>query len=293
MQSMANAKKYTPIATLIIVLFYVIFLQCDRKLYFHNISKKHIVNNIIFGGSNAMNSISARQLSTTLGSEWYNASMSGEMENINTYSTFISKIASKTDANNINNVVYSSVLPYIPSAIASYTKSTGANDNTGIGIHLRPSRLALGYINDIIKRNDSTEEGLNNNFGDYSNNTANCFFDPDLYPFKTEKAEVISKFLIERAAFLASHFGNAHIYMVLPSMYHGKPTPEFSEFKQILQQQFNNDLLLQAAPLKERVSLVIQPQYPSDKHICNDGLHAVPLGRTWRTTNLISFLQKN
>jgi hypothetical protein len=305
MLCMASVKsKYFQYFVIVIIFaIYILFLKFDYeksklflqsqekdvKLNIQRVKDIEPINNIIFGGSNSLNSLSAEQMSKSAGEKWYNASMNGEMVNVNLYNNFIMDLASDVSSTHISKIVYSSILPYTPKTILSYSNSRYITHRFGI----RPNRSVFSYIKNILINGATnsdlhTPESIYGRYGDVDNDDKDCVFRNTT--FRYEKVEVSSKYLVERALFLADSFVSAHIYIVLPSVYYGAPTPEFSAFKESLIQKFSDDIFLLAPHLKLRVSLIIQDQYPSNTYICSDGIHAVPLGRTWRTSDLLTRL---
>ena len=77
---------------------------------------------------------------------------------------------------------------------------------------------------------------------------------------------------------------------MLPSLYFGSPTPSFSIYTAKLQESFNRYLLAMYPQIIHRVTLIIQPLYPSVEYVCNDPHHSTAIGRVWRTNDLLKSL---
>jgi hypothetical protein len=269
------------------------FLQLQDenvRLNIRRVNRIGIIDNIIFGGSNSLNGLSAEQMSEITGERWYNASMPGEMGNVAFYNDFMMDLATNVNSAHVSKIVYSSVLPYSQNSIITYSNAGSLTHRFGF----RPNRSVFAYIKKLLANRANisdihTQEIIYGNYGDVDNNDKRCVFHRQT--FKYEKVELSSNFLVERASFLADHYGNAHIYVVLPSIYFGSATPEFSEFREIVNRKFIDDIILLAPHLMHRVSFIIQDHYPSNNFICSDGIHANPLGRKWRTYDLLSRLQ--
>ena len=263
------------------------------RLHTANVTNMHAIKGFIFGGSNASTSLSARDLSRVTAELWYNASVDGELDNIDSYNSFILNIAAATDKFNAYAIVYSSVMPYFPGSIALYRRRRNVGTREVADLELRPQRSGINYISEYFfatlnpPREMASNTNRMNEFGDVDMSESNCYFPEYLYPFKTERIDISATFLAERFIFLATAFPNAFIYMTLPSMYRGTATPDSSAFEMELREAFFKAVASAAPSLTQRAILIFQPNYPTITYVCNDPHHAVPAGRTWRTGDLI------
>jgi hypothetical protein len=304
---MGNVKKnnYYLIIAVFFTVSYITFLIFDQQeqnqqkqkefqqklQQFDRIGGSNI-EAFIFGGSNALNSLSALQLTQATGIRYHNASMNSEMRSDINYNNFILSITSMVNKNNIKVIIYSSILPYATNSIENHIN--GQPDNI---IKIIPSMSIIGYLKKYLMNNLYTpqnsnnetnkDESIYNTFGDYTNLNLNCFYNNYSNKFNPETILNSSIFLVNKSHFLANNFPNSKIYIVLPSLYYGLPTPSFSIYTTKLKESFNRNLSLTYPELVDRVTLIIQPFYPNVNYVCNDPHHATAIGRAWRTNELL------
>ena len=122
---MANVSKIVGTYVIpIMVGAYCLFLWWDDQNFsdfgrrdilsrhYENLAELETIDGIIVGGSNAYYGISAGLISQKLDEDWYNASLIMEGFSYANYNSFVSDIAAQIDTANVNNVIYSTVLPY-------------------------------------------------------------------------------------------------------------------------------------------------------------------------------------
>ena len=122
--------------------------------------------------------------------------------------------------------------------------------------------------------------------GDRAFNSASC---PSGTPSisinnkETDKKQ-LKGWVLSQLKMLTGLFPSAEIVFVIPSEFYSnidlKRSNENAEAINAALSTFrsNNDTI---------VTLVEQPSYPSIDMLCNDGMHANPSGRAWRTYNLL------
>jgi hypothetical protein len=302
MPYMVSAKKnYYLLIITILFIIYIAFLiydnmqnpknkQIEQKKQYELISS-HSIEAFIFGGSNSVNSISARQLSYLTGLRFHNASMPLELENEINYNNFIINIASLTDTKNTRIVIYSSVLPFNNKRMDKYL-----NKNSNTSFKFIPSYSLIGYsknyLNNLLENNNkkinsnNKDEMINNAYGDSTNKSENCFYNLKNNKFNPASLEDSTNFLVNKAYFLSNLFLDSKIYIILPSLYFDALNTTNS-YAYELKYSFEKKLRLNYAQISSQVNLIIQPQFPIISHICNDPHHATALGRTWRTNDLL------
>ena len=250
------------------------------------IERKHVTG-LIFGGSNAMNSLSARQLSDNTHVEWQNLSIDSELGSKLQYDNFILETTSVIMKSDIEIVVYSSILPYQFNSIDKYIKEKS---------YFIPYTSFAGHLKNFINHSEenyapgkeiSTDELVFNSFGDYTNLAKNCFYNTTKNKFNPEIIEKSTNFLIDRSLFLANIFPNSKIYIVLPSLYHSLPEPNFFIYTGKLKDSFNVTLSIKHPQLTDRVKLIVQPFFPLVDYVCSDPHHSTASGRVWRTNDLL------
>jgi hypothetical protein len=310
---MANVKQLRwriVFAIPVILYFYLLYFDFntdhvnkgDRaiiNIHIENIKRlqsKQTINNFIFGGSNSAVSLSARDLSVATGEQWYNASTNAELRTVSNYNQFIAEVVKITGGSNVRNIVFSSVKPFFLGSTQNYLGSSTSAYVSGRPVEIRPQRSGFSYIKEyFMYRQDPGPEGEFNSdmmtdLGDFEVQAIRCHFLPALYPFKMERIDVSARFLAERFIFLATTFSKANIFLVLPSMYFSDTMSVSTVFERDLHDAFVRIVSREAPSLRDRVFLIFQANYPSEQYICSDPHHATPLGRTWRTADLVARL---
>jgi hypothetical protein len=270
-------------------------LDPDVKFHLQNVNSRN-VDALVFGGSNAVYSLSAEYLSHNTGVSWYNASLFRELRTIDEYKIFARELSARIDRTKVRYVVYSTIFPYVMGRI-----DLGKRGDSGEGI--KPSRSVLHYIVQYISRRlrqvlrssqpdtpgDMGSEKQRDSFGDILFETAKCAF-IDNGRYGREDADVSADFLVDEAVFFASVFTNASILIVLPSEYRGVASFDDSIFEQNLRTKFYG-LLRQKYHFEGMAKIVFQPPYSSVRQVCDEGFHANEDGRAWRTENLMESIQ--
>src|SRR5262249_37696396 len=101
MLSMVNASRFISKGAIPLVLVaYAIFVWIDRadrirhrdlgvNFHLQNVANGRSVDALVFGGSNAVFSLSAKDLSYKTGLSWYNASLDGELGSVDKHKNFV------------------------------------------------------------------------------------------------------------------------------------------------------------------------------------------------------------
>jgi hypothetical protein len=294
MPSMVNANRFINMGAIpLVIVAYAVFLWIDHKYYdsfitdpdiedhIQNIKNSGSVDGLVFGGSNAIFSLSAESLSYYTGAKWYNASLLNEMGRINRYKNFIRDLSARIDRTKVKYVVYSSKLPYSTGTIAAYELEEKLN-----GVGIKPNNSVLGYI----MRYARPRKRSPNSFGDIIFDGVKCAFNGRVN-HEREKEDVSVDFLVDKAIFFASVFPNASILIVLPSEYYGGVSFDDSIFEQTLRTKFYS-VLAQKYLTDTMVKIIFQPPYSSIAQVCDQQMHANEDGRLWRTRNLIEFMRE-
>jgi hypothetical protein len=289
------------VAIPLVLVGYAIFIWIDHahqyrdpdpeiNVHLRNVKNSRSLDALVFGGSNAIYSLSAEDLSYKTGLSWYNASLDGEMGTINEYKNFVRELSASIDRTKVRYVVYSSIYPYVIGRIDQAKR--------GYGEGIKPSSSVLRYImqyisgrlrqisrssqhnnpGDIVSRRDS--------FGDIVFANIKCAF---TYPtgHEREDEDISADFLVNEAIFFTSVFPNASILIVLPSEYYGVASLDDSIFEQNVRTKFYG-LVRQKEGM---VKIIFQPPYSSITQVCDSRRHANEDGRAWRTANLIESIQ--
>jgi hypothetical protein len=293
MLSTVNANRFiNTVAIPLVIIAYAVFLWIDHnrshddpdiKIHLQNIKNIGGVDGLVFGGSNAIFSLSAESLSYFTGVKWYNASVSGELFSIERHKNFIKNFSARIDRMKVRYVVYSSLIPYEIGQIAKVE-----SDGKGIeGPRIKPHKSVLAYIHDRIKDH---KHPWRDSYGDLVfDDRVTCDFSKDrTKPHEREAIDVVVDFLVEMASFFTSVFPYATLQIVLPSEYYGHSF-EDSIFEQSVRSKFYG-VLRQKHLRNSMVKIIFQPPYPSIAQVCWGGTHANEDGRLWRTQNLIEFM---
>ena len=303
---MANVNRFINMGAIPLVLVaYAVFIWIDHahnprgrydpevRVHMRNVKNGRGVDALVFGGSNAVYSLSAEDLSYRTGLSWYNASLDGELFTIDRYKNFVRELSARIDRTKVRYVVYSSALPYF--RVESILLYQGKRRGKGEGI--KPYGSVLGsvvhYISgrQVSRRSqhnslgDIVSEGQRNGFGDMVFQSVKCRFNDNPEHQRADE-DTSANFLADEAFFFASVFPNASILIVLPSEYYGVASFDDSIFEQNLRSKFYG-ALRQKYHFEEMVKIIFQPPYSSITQVCDNQRHADEDGRVWRTENLI------
>jgi hypothetical protein len=310
MLSMVNANRFINMGAIPLVLVaYAIFIWNDHayhtrdrydpdvKVHMQNVKNSGSVDALVFGGSNAVYSISAEYLSYNMGLNWYNASLDAELWFIDNYKNFVRELSARIDRTKVRYVVYSSALSYAVNGVKFYEAKRRVN-----GEGIKPSgsvlRSIVQYISErlgqVSRRSqhnslgDIIFERQRNSFGDIVFQSVKCALTEEPL-HQREDEDTSADFLVDEAIFFASVFPNASILIVLPSEYYGVGSFDDSIFEQNLRTKFYS--LLRQYHFEGMVKIIFQPPYSSITQICNTQNHANQDGRVWRTENLIESIR--
>lgn len=302
MLSMVNANRFINIGAIPLVLVaYAVFIlinytnhtrdQYDPevKVHIQNVKNSRSVDALVFGGSNAVYSLSAESLSYNTGINWYNASLDGELGSINEYKNFIRELSARIDRTKVRYIVYSSLFAYLPSEVADAQPDVpnARPETRENGEGIKPRGSVLAYIAYHLRQ--VLRQRQRNRFGDLVFESVKCEFTKN--PVHDRKsADASADFFADKAIFLASVFPNASIIIVLPSEYYGVANFDDSIFEQKLRTKFYG-LLSQKYHFDGVVKIIFQPPYSSVTQVCNNTRHANEDGRVWRTENLIASIR--
>jgi hypothetical protein len=293
MLSMVSVNRFINAVVIpLVIVAYAVFLLIDYRDHtevaphrdrIQSIQKIGNIHGLLFGGSNAVYSLSAELLSYDMGINWYNASVVEELRTIQRYQNFIQDLVARIDRTTVRYVVYSSIAPYQMGAIAKSEYS----ENLGI----KPKISALGYIrHQPFAESKFPQRDDRNRFGDMVFGSVNCHF-KSVVKHERENEDISTEFLVDYAIFFASLFPNASILIVLPSEYYGALSFDDSIFEQSLRAKFYSVLKTKYSK-KNAIKIIFQPPYSGITQVCDQQNHANKDGRLWRTRNLIGFMRE-
>jgi hypothetical protein len=303
MLSMVSANRLINIGAIpLVAAAYAVFLCIDHNRNANIAHIEHLIQDIqnvgsvdgfVFGGSNALYSLSAESLNYYTGMKWYNAAMPSEEV---TGARIIQDLSTPIDRTKVQYVVYSSILPYTNRTFTNYEL-----DQKVYGEGVKPSRSFVSYIkngSDIAPLRNSAMLARNG-FGDIVFNKIKCDFAKHYGSFITtkrhlyliherEEIDTTVESLVDNAIYFASNFPNASILIVLPSGYYAESI-SVDSIVQALQTKFYSALSTRHSQ-NSMVKIIVQPPYASITQVCNGPWHANEDGRVWRTENLIELM---
>lgn len=295
MLSTVNANRFINMGAIpLVIIAYAIFLWIDHnrshddpdiKVHLQNIKNIGGVDGLVFGGSNAIFSLSAEFLSYFTGVKWYNASVSGELFNTERHKNFIKDFSARIDRMRVRYVVYSSLIPYEIGQIAKVESDKKEIESPRI--NLRPHKSVLAYIHDRTKDH---KDPWRNGYGDlvFDDRVTCDSSDQRTKPHEREAIDIAVDFLVQMTFFFTSVFPHASIQIVLPSEYYGHSFDD-SIFEQSLRAKFYG-FLREKHLTNSMVKIIFQPPYPGIAQVCWGGTHANEDGRLWRTQNLMELM---
>ncbi len=265
--------------------------------HYANVEVVGPIDGLILGGSNAYFSLSAELIGEKLGTQWYNAALINEGYSDHNYEAFIRQLGQRLDFDRITQVVYSNYQPYDAGGVERRLKAK--EDLAGsTGLHLKPLSNALSYAEAVFggypipggKIYPAPTQWGDFQFGDYP-----CIFTPNASGRQREDVAVAADYLVGLAGFLSDLFPNAQIFVVLPSTLSGAVGASVDDgtdqFETDLQHAFVTALQENRPQSAQRVSLIVQPPYPSMDHVCDASHHANAVGRDWRSRDLAGRLE--
>jgi hypothetical protein len=288
MPSMVSANRFINMFVLpLVIVAYGVFLWIDHnahnsywyyeiKVHMQNVKNIGRVDGLVFGGSNAVYSLSAESLSYFTGVKWYNASVRGELFDIKRNKNFIKAFSARIDRTKVRYVVYSSFVPFKIGEIAVLKSDNSEKEINGLG-GIKPKESVLQYI----KHGNMNPQ--RNSYGDLVfDDRVKCV--PGATTHVREDIDIAVDFLVDMAIFFTSVFPDASIQIVLPSDYYGLSFDD-SIFEETLRKKFYG--FLPEKYLTNSMKIIFQPPYSSIAQVCTPGGHANEDGRLWRTRNLI------
>jgi len=306
MLSMVNVNRFiNTIAIPLVIGAYALFLLIDQAYKNESpLKEDHIqivqkignIDGLLFGGSNAVYSLSAEFLSYHTGIKWYNASVLSELGTIERHKNFIRDLSARIDPTKVRYVVYSSMAPYAPGTIAGYQRGVIPRSKSGENLRksIKPKISVFGYIRHKLFRHPEFQR---DGFGDQVFENGYCNFTAERVVKHVREHEGISaEFLADYAIFFASLFPNASILIVSPSEYYGASRFDDSTFEQTLFEQTLRRKFYNALNEKyfknPAIKIIFQSPYSSITQVCDAPFHGNEDGRLWRTRDLLERMRE-
>ncbi|MFT7228955.1 MAG: hypothetical protein ACI8PW_001545 [Methylophilaceae bacterium] len=248
-----------------------------------NLSDRNDINCLILGGSNAVFSLSAEQMSTESGLKCYNLSLLNEGFSDKAYFDFINSMP--IDRMRITSVFYSSVYPLT----RKYFAERMQNNESKMGISGKQDFQLLGrslasYLKNMLQGKPFQHH--------YPSPTSSGDFNFDLYDRCDSESinddwtlvsvdDAFRNWFGGNLLTVRSQFQNAQIYFVLPSTLRSNVSDEELT-------TFSN--LLQIEVTKQSVTYIEQSPFQSRDVLCDSTHHANSHGRRIRTSELLTLL---
>ena len=309
MLSMVNVNRYIfKLGFPIVLVLYLIFLVYDRSQWddggrllivsrhVTNVAKINHIDAVITGGSNALFSLSAEQLSDATNYAWYNAALLNEGFSGSNYHKFLTTIFNEKLAANVKLVVYSTVYPYRVGEIKQRSDYNGPVNGRG-RLGIKPDRNALSHIKKWIN-GDAIEETHKRypeptRFGDLNFDAYDCDdFPSEDIKFERENSDMASEEIARNIIFFKHIFPNAKLVLVFPSEFYGDSLDmlKLVSYNHAIIEGVSKVLGQSDVFMRNPISFISQPPFPDSYFICDARHHASRKGREWRSQNLASML---
>lgn len=243
--------------------------------------KLKALDGLILGGSNSLSGLSATMMSDALDKQWYNLSLGAEGGSDERYWEFIEASAPEEIREKVKSIVYSS--------------ATGFNDrikqrtyylSRPLLAYLLSNKSIVSHIKTYLIPDENLSLNKLSKLGDKEFSPTECQSEilTILRNSRNIDGTELSTWVLSQLKVLKGLFPNAVIFFVIPSEFYSNID---------LKRSIENAAAINAAISTFRsnndiiITLVNQPSYLSIDMLCNDGLHANPSGRVWRTNNLL------
>lgn len=298
---MANVSKFfRNYFILLVLLLYVLFSMWEYdsrsdegreknvNILKHIGAREENIDSVIVGGSNALFSLSARQLSLLTEAPWINFSLVNEGYSDENYTNFLLDALDEKTRSGVSRVVYSSITPFRKGR-PKKRESNSLDVSGGRFFNFVPNRSLASFIKSWLTSGEENvnEYNIDARFGDFEFGDFECRSNGVASvntAFQRESMVPIAEWAEKRIKTLLWLFPKAEIYMVLPSEFYG------AKFLPSEAAKFANKLREVADRLGDesdrRIVVVEQPPFNSYHYVCDKAHHANESGREWRTENL-------
>ena len=288
MQHMGNVKKliYTYIS-IVFLICYLIYMFVDNRESSEELIANNEKNNIelfliknkridaiIIGGSNALQGISAEDLSKYSNKYFYNLSFNSEMSYHANYFKYLKLTTADSIRKKIRLVVYSSINLYSENIFVALEDTNIVRIQKRINII--PIISIISWLN-IKYRLGSSDYVKYTHHGDFENYTSSLSYLND-FEFKHSPLSQMIEFIVFKKKQLSLLYPNAKIVVTAPPFY--SKTPNYQ----------NNYILKLSQELEKRDIYFIAEQANSNKQIWHDNAHLNKVGRKIRSKELYNML---
>lgn len=299
---MANVNKIIKFFIIFVIILYTYYVYYDNErnkswgdrktfeLHLKNMKRDgKTYTGIIVGGSNSFWGLSAKLLTEKTDLKYYNLSILHEGRNSFIHEKFMNKASEDYfDKTKIQQVIYSSIVPFHQSLFKSYN---GKGISTSVwgqhNVGAKPFTSYYQYIKERHYYKQKTPDWYHMVYDNGDLNFANqpCPFEQYIYYYDMAEASSVAKFLNQKANFLSNEFPNAKVAVLIPSEY-----IYMNRYPRDWANAIVKDFEKNAKPNQR---IIVQAQIPSTTLMCEGLHHPNDKGRTWRTEQLIKSLQTN
>ena len=288
MQHMGNVKKhiytYMSIVFLICYLIYLFFdfLNTFNPNPFIHSKKNDIelfliknkrIDAIIIGGSNALQGISAEDLSKYSNKYFDNLSFNGEMSHHANYFKYLKLTTADSIRKKVRLVVYSSINLYSEKIFEELENINIARSQKVINII--PNISIISWLNNKYRLGSSDYKKYNH-YGDSDNIFSPSYLND--FEFKHSPLSQMIEFIVFKKKQLSLLYPNAKIIVTAPPFYN--KTPNYQ----------NNYILKLSQELEKRDIFFIAEQANSNKQIWINNGHLNKFGRKIRSKELYNMI---
>ena len=248
-----------------------------------NLSDRDGIDCLILGGSNAVFSLSAEQISKQSNLTCYNLSLLNEGSSDKAYSDYIRNLP--IERMQIKTIVYSSVYPLSNSSflrrLESNQRQIGIGGETAFSF---TGRSLAGYLKNILQGKSLFQYPIPTtsgdfNFADYDGCQQDKILD-EWIPVTFN--EDFKRWLSENLLTISTLFPNANISFVVPSTLRSQVSEDdFAEFSDALEFEV----------VSNSVNYIQQSSFSDVSVLCDGTHHANALGREIRTSELLVLMQ--
>ena len=235
--------------------------------------KNKSIDAIIIGGSNAVQGISAEDLSKYSNKNFYNLSFNGEMSYHANYFKYLKLTTADSIRKKIRLVVYSSINLYSENIIEELENINIARSQQEI--NFIPSISIVTWLNNKYRLGSSDYKKYDHH-GD-SDNTFSPYYLND-FEFKHSPISEMIEFIVFKKKQLSLLYPNAKIIVTAPPFYN--KTPNYQ----------NNYILKLSQELEKRGIYFIAEQANSNKQIWVNNGHLNKFGRKIRSKELYNMI---
>jgi hypothetical protein len=257
-----------------------------------NLKNKDSVDCLILGGSNAVFSLSAEQVSNETNLNCYNLSLLNEGYSFSNYWKFIGLLP--INFSGVKYVFYSSIVPYRDNSYLDNRFKNVPDDVTisgdmsfrliGHSLATRLKQWASNGSLDMVGH----KYPIPNIYGDFDFSKYNVCGDYiDTKSKQITEMVLLKHWIDSQLNEISSLFTNTNIYFVIPSELRS------SSFNPSIQDNVLKSME-SVITMYDETSLIVQPPFESRLQLCDAKHHANEDGRRWSTSHLInSFINLN